>query len=97
MSYSPEMIAELSAIEGLDWEKAQAFAKAHMIKPRSVISKAAALGLPYIKAGATAPKKGEPRASKASLVAAVEARLALRAPSLDKVSLADLTAILHAL
>lgn len=98
MSYSPEMITELQAIEDLDWAKATAFATKHMIKPRSVVSKAAALGIPYTKAAATgssAPRA--PKVSKSSLVTAVEGALSIKAPSLDKVSLGDLTLLLGAI
>ena len=97
MSYSPEMIAELQETAVWDYEKATAFAIKHMQKPRSVVAKVMALGLEYKKAGAASPTKKPAKTTKAELVAAVEAKLMIRAPSLDKVNMGDLTLILEAL
>ena len=100
MSYSPEMLAELKATPVWDYDTATAFATKHMQKPRSVVAKIGALGLKYVPktaSGKSTTSVSEPKVSKAQLVAAVESRLGIRAPSLDKVNMADLTNILGAL
>jgi CxxC motif-containing protein len=97
LSYSEQMIEELKAIEGLDYAKATAFATKHMVKPRSVVAKALGLGLAYTKADSTKTTKAAPRKQKAEVVAEILAELNIAAPSLDKVNMADLVAILGAL
>ena len=97
MSYSDEMIAELKETRVWDYVKATAFAKKHMVKPRSVVMKVMAMGLGYTKAGEASTTKKPAKTTKAELVAAVEARLNIKAPSLDKVNMGDLTLLLGAL
>jgi hypothetical protein len=91
------MIEELKAIEGLDFAKATEFATKYKVKPRSVVAKAIGLGLPYIKADGAKPTKAAPRKQKAEVVAEILEELGIAAPSLDKVNMADLIAILGAL
>ena len=101
MSYSEAMITELKATQVWDYDSATAFATKHMQKPRSVVAKIGALGLTYraktATGNSTTQAKPTPRVNKADLVKAVEAALGIRAPSLDKVNMADLTNILGAL
>ena len=101
MSYSPEMLAELKATPVWDYDTATAFATKHMQKPRSVVAKIGALGLTYraktASGNSTTQAKSAPRANKADLVASLEAKLGIRAPSLDKVNMADLSNILGAI
>ena len=97
MSYSPEMIAELQETTEWDYAKATAFGKKHMVKPRSVVMKVVALGLVYKKAGEASTVKKPAKTTKAELVAAVEGRLMVKIPSLDKVNMGDLTLLLEAL
>jgi len=97
MSYSPEMIAELQEIAVWDYAKATAFATKHRVKPRSVVAKVGALGLSYERASDVSVTKKPAKTSKADLVAAVEGKLMIRAPSLDKVNMGDLTLLLEAL
>lgn len=88
MSYSPEMIAELS--EGTwDYAKATAFATKHMQKPRSVVAKLIALGTPY-QAATSTKATTQKKESKAELVARVEALLGTKITTLEKVNMDDL-------
>lgn len=100
MSYSEAMLTELKATPVWDYDSATAFATKHMQKPRSVVAKIGALGLTYkakTASGRSTTAVSQPKVTKADLVAQVESKLGIRAPSLDKVNMADLTNILGAL
>ena len=96
MSYSPEMIAELHETPVWNYEKATAFAKKHMIKPRSVVAKVGALGLVYEKSDGT-KKPAVAKTTKSELVRSIELSLGVSLKTLDKVNMDDLQILLGAI
>ena len=97
MSYSEAMIDELKAQPTWDFAQATEFASKYMQKPRSVVAKIKSLGLDYTVQGNT-PKAPRPaRPLKADLVKEIQDRLNISAPSLDKVNIDDLNAIIGGL
>ena len=93
--YTDTLIAELKANPSWNYDTAKAWAEAHGLSPRSVISKIGALGLTYVTAKGSAKVKTAKGPSKAELVAGVEAVIGLRLPSLDKMNISDLTILLE--
>lgn len=91
--YTEAMIAELNATPVWDLASATTWANKHGLSPRSVVSKVGALGLKY-NSKTTQAKPTAPRVNKADLVTQINATLNIKAPSLDKVNMADLTLIL---
>lgn len=97
-NYTPELEAALKACAAsnhgtITYAMAVEFAEDHGLKSRSVISKVKSLGLAYEPKPVKVTKKGEPVVQKRQFVAAIEAALGISAPSLMKVSKADLEAL----
>lgn len=91
MAYTDGQVAELRAIEGLNFDKAQAFADKHGLKVRSVIAKARALDIPYqSKVPGTKKASATNVRRKSDIAKAIEDLLDTKVPSLDKLTLKDL-------
>lgn len=88
MKYSESMIAEMKEIGKFDYNSANAFATKHSLPVRSVIAKARALNIDYAAKDPKQDKQKGPQ--KADVVQDIESRLAVKLPSLAKMTLPDL-------
>ena len=95
MAYTDAQVAELKAIEGLDFEKAKAFGEKHGISPRSVVAKARALEIAYKTKvpGAKSTVKKEAVRRKADVATNISDLLDLNLASLEKMTGSDLSAL----
>lgn len=95
MAYTDSQVAELKAIEGLNYDKAKAFGEKHGISPRSVIAKANALGLAYTAKTGTQKKaaKKENVRRKSDIATAICELMDMNLASLDKMTAEDLKAL----
>ena len=96
-AYTDKMVAELEAKARWTYAEAVAYAQAHGLKHRSVISKVKSLGLEYEPKPKAVTKRGEPVVLKSQFVASIEAALGVAVPTLAKVSKADLETMTRAL
>lgn len=96
--YTEQMIEALKAGAPWDLDTATDFAEAHPgLTPRSVVAKVGALGLKYIPKTSRAQPAKPAKVSKADLKAEIESMLSMSLPSLDKMNMADMSALLDAI
>ncbi len=91
-NYTPTMIAEMQSAESFTYDSATAFAQAHSLSVRSVISKVKHLGLDYTPKPKTVSSAG-PRVSKADIVDAIALALDADPESLAGLSKSDARAL----
>jgi hypothetical protein len=98
--YTEALVAGLKAlsVDGapITFAMAEAFAEANGLKVRSVVAKVKSLKLPYEPKPTRVTKTGEPVVQKVAIVAAIEAALGVKVPSLEKATKPDLERILLA-
>lgn len=99
--YTEALVAKIKALsvdgKAITFAQAEAFAEANGLKPRSVVAKIKSMKMPYEPKPTRVTKTGEAVIHKAELVAAIEAVLGVKAPSLEKATKEDLQAVLAAL
>ena len=91
-NYTPTMIAEMQSAGSFTYDSATAFADAHSLSVRSVISKVKHLGLDYTPKVQTVSTAG-PRVTKAEIVTAIAKALAADPDELEGLSKADAKAL----
>ena len=91
-NYTPTMIAEMQSAGSFTYESASAFADAHSLSVRSVISKVKHLGIDYTPKPKTVSTAG-PRVAKADIVEAIALALDTDADSIAGLSKADARAL----
>lgn len=97
--FTPEILAAMTALAPLDFDKATAFAEAHGLKPKSVVAAAVRAGIPY-KRKERVSKTGGPVVTKEDLVEAVAEATGLTVEELaglDKAPKLVLTKLVEAL
>lgn len=94
--YDGEVMAAMIAAAPLDMAKATAIADQYGEKPRAIIAAAVRAGIEYQKA-AKRSKTGGPVQSKEAIVSAIQERLGVSLPGLEKATKTSLEALADAL
>ena len=96
-NYTPVILAEMQSQDSFDYDSASAFASAHGLSVRSVISKVKHLGISYTPKAKVVSTAG-PRVRKADIVDAIALAMSINADSirgLDKADMRALTTLLE--
>ena len=91
-NYTPVILAEMQSQDSFDYDSASAFASAHGLSVRSVISKVKHLGISYTPKAKVVSTAG-PRITKADLVDAIARAMALDVESIRGLDKADAKAL----
>jgi hypothetical protein len=91
-NYTPVILAEMQSNDSFDYDSASAFASAHGLSVRSVISKVKHLGISYTPKAKVVSTAG-PRITKADLVEAIAKAMALDVESISGLDKADANAL----
>ena len=91
-NYTPVILAEMQSQDSFDYDSASAFASAHGLSVRSVISKVKHLGISYTPKAKVVSTAG-PRITKADLVDAIARAMALDVDSIRGLDKADAKAL----
>ena len=91
-NYTPVILAEMQSQDSFDYASASAFASAHGLSVRSVISKVKHLGISYTPKAKVVSTAG-PRITKADLVDAIARAMALDVESIRGLDKADAKAL----
>jgi len=91
-NYTPTMIAEMQSTGSFTYDSALAFAEAHSLSVRSVISKVKHLGLDYTPKPKTVSSAG-PRVAKSEIVNAIAKALDTDADMIAGLAKADARAL----
>jgi hypothetical protein len=91
-NYTPVILAEMQSNDSFDYNSASAFASAHGLSVRSVISKVKHLGISYTPKAKVVSTAG-PRITKADLVEAIAKAMALDVESISGLDKADANAL----
>jgi|TARA_R110000822_G_scaffold115897_2_gene247706 hypothetical protein len=91
-NYTPVILAAMQSNDSFDYDSASAFASAHGLSVRSVISKVKHLGISYTPKVKTVSTAG-PRITKADLVEAIAKAMALDVESIRGLDKADAKAL----
>jgi len=90
--YTEKMVAEMTAKGSFTFAEAEAYAKAHNLSTRSVVSKVKSLGLAY-EPKPKAARKNPDAIRKADVVAALATQLSADADKLAGLAKADMKAL----
>jgi hypothetical protein len=91
-NYTPVILAEMQSQDSFDYDSASAFASAHGLSVRSVISKVKHLGISYTPKAKVVSTAG-PRITKADLVDAIARAMALDVETIRGLDKADAKAL----
>ena len=91
-NYTPVILAEMQSQDSFDYDSASAFASAHGLSVRSVISKVKHLGISYTPKAKVVSTAG-PRITKADLVDAIARAMSLDVESIRGLDKADAKAL----